>query len=204
MLKLFSTLKRQRIPVGNGVRFLTTEEQLQLGYVLTKPLDPKIETIWGKYRKTWFYSSHIDAHKNRLGWSGINGIHAQLRKEERIRIQTSPVPLALAHLNPQAIGADVEQEYEEELNPDDNESTVVNPLEQRNIIAAKATQLDDTRKEIFKQMQQSREELLSQQPDPYEFNKYPARWMMDYETFDDTTDGFASKSEYGTPGNWTI
>lgn len=202
MLKLFSTIKRQRIPVEKCVRFLTTEEQLQLGYIFTKPLDPKSQQIFEKYRTTWFYSSHIDAHKKRLGKYGIHKMHAQLRKEEQIRIQTSPLPIALSHLTPSAVRAEIEQEYEEEEpSADTNEAVAVDPLEQRNIIAAQAMQVDDTRKEIYEHMQQSREELLSSGPDPYEFNKYPAAWMMDYETFDDTTDGFAEKSEYGTPGN---
>lgn len=215
MLRLISAL-RKRSAIGQLARFASSEEQLEQNFYWKAPLEPKIAKLYEKYDSTLFFSTHIEANKSKLKFSDRREIEGQIADEKRRTIQTRPLPIALSYLTgdkPDVIGRQNEEIYESsngsrelcaEIDPNEiSDETDVEikeeSVKQRNLIAGKIAYIDESKQTIFDEMKRTRENIRPA-PNPYKYDKYPAAWMYDYETFDDSDQNHEEKSQYGTPG----
>lgn len=209
MLRLISTL-RKRPAIGHLTRFISSEERLEQNFFWKTPLEPKIASLYEKYDSTLFFSTHIEGNKLKLKFSDRREIEAKSENDKRKKIQTRPLSIALSYLT----GANSTTANEQ--NDRNTDSSEIDPneivedvddeikergIEQRNLIADRSIYIDKSKMNVFEEMKRTRENIRPA-PNPYNYVKYPAAWMYDYETFNDSDENHEEKSQYGTPGKY--
>lgn len=214
MQRILTALKRRPSTV-HFARFISTEEELEQSFYWKIPLQPKVSSLYEKYESTLFYSTHIEGHKLKLTYQDRRQLENKIKAEKQIKVRTRPIPLALKFLNDgqseradeerpnEAVMIDENMHEDTELDPnrltdDEEDDFKERSLEQRRLIAGKATHIDEVTATIFERMKKTRESIQVE-PNTYSIEKYPAEWMLDYETYDEGDD-YADKSQYGTPG----
>lgn len=209
-MQRISTALRKRSPFVRLTRFASTEDQLTKNFYWKIPLQPKIASLNDKYSSTIFYSTHIEGHKAQFTFQLRREWEAKLATDKLAKIRNRPLPLALRFLGGQHIDVEQNVSQTEHIENDDHEldpnklpdieddDTLARGLEHRRSLTEKLTHIDEIKANIYDGLKAKREDM-PKDPHPYMSERYPAAWMMDYETYDDCED-YVEKSQFGTPG----
>lgn len=176
------------------------EEEMEQKLFYKKKLDPYAVELFRKYESDIVHSSYVETNKKPLQYKKRMILRDICEKnQQRIRYEEAsrkPFSLALKYISNKSFAEkNVASEVTMSENRFDEESKQINldpePDSSRKII------LNETKLAIFKEMQDRRMELEEKQ------QKYPDKWMQDYETYDELEeddDELVADSQYGTPG----
>lgn len=177
--------------------YSSTDAQIEEKYFFKQPLDRTAAQLMQKHESDIIYSSYVENIKKPLRYTHrliLRNLceHEKKRKqyEEAIR---KPFSLALKYTKnslKQPAGETKEQEVQEnEISETSNDINLDNERDMsRDVI------MNEQKMTIFRELSRRQRELEGMEP------KYPAKWMQDYETYEENDDDeLLPESEYGTP-----
>lgn len=197
MQRFVNLLRRPREKLWLCRRF-ATDAEIEQKFFQKGPLDPVAVDLMEKFESDIIYSSYVEENKKPVSYRHKPILRDMCEKEKkRIRFEEAlrkPFSLALKYSAGVLPDATSDEPPKPMVTAQDTIPDAIEKLQgeqdtSRNII------ISETKLEIFRQMRQRQAELEEVK------QKYPDKWMQDYETYDEVeNDDLTADSEYGTPG----
>lgn len=194
MQRIYSWLQKPQL--ARFTRRLSSEAEIENKYFLKRSLDNTSVELMKKHENNILYSSYVENNKRPLSYQHRLVLRGKCDREIRRKLYEAetrkPFSLALKYASAsleesqerkQAPKAKDRPQTLEELKLDNERDT------SRNII------MNEQKLIILRELSRRQQELEHQE------QKYPEKWMQDYETFDETDeDNLVADSHFGTPG----
>lgn len=197
MQRIVNLVRRPRGTLWLCRRY-ATDAEIEENFFQKGPLDPVAVDLMHKFESDIVYSSYVENNKKPMKYKQrqiLEDICEKHKKralyEEAIR---KPFSLALKYSSKVLSDVTPKQPTKKIVKMQDTIPVAIGKLnEERD--SSRQIILNETKLEIFRQMRDRQAELEDST------QKYPDKWMQDYETYDEIEDDdFTVDSEYGMPG----
>lgn len=193
MQRLTSFIRRPHL--SKIIRKYSSEAEIEQKFYLKQPLDPIAAELMNKHEPDIIYSSYVENNKRPLQYRHRVIVHNLCeRAKQRHRYEEAmrkPFSLALRYVSNTLEQPPKAKEFKkEEISPKSSSELNLNNERDltRNIIT------NEQKLTIFRELNRRRRELEESE------QKYPEKWMQDYETFDENDEeDLVPDSQFGTP-----
>lgn len=200
----------RKVLISPSIRCLTTEADIEERLFQKGPLDPQAAELFKKHESSILFSSYVENNKRPLSYRHrviLRSIAEKHKTRLRLYGTSKPFSLALKFIDKKRLHdshaseliAEKIKEGNDEQHGVKNELKTPDADREFNPISRKIL-LSESKLEILREMKKRRKEF----EEPEEPPKYPAKWMQDYETYDEsnnseTDDDISADVEFGTP-----
>lgn len=197
MQRIVNLVRRPQQVVWLCRRYVT-EAEIEEKYYQKGPLDPAAVDLIKKFESDIVYSSYVENNKKPMRYS-----HRQIvknivehHKKRVLYEQAMQKPFSLALKYSSNVLTDVTPQVPAKpvVTATDTLPHAMEKLDAERD-SSRTIIMNESKLEIFRQMRQREAELEETT------QKYPDKWMQDYETYDENeNDDLTADSEYGTQG----